>query len=101
MTDYFHGSSDKIEIDDPLREKTNVSRDKCNALMFALRRRVGNADCYIYKFLLSPDEVKQIVDAAGVVDHVLTRETPYVERILVTDMLIDECRARTRAMGLT
>lgn len=99
MKEYFHGSPDKI--DGPLWKNANVSSDKCNALIFALRRRVGDADCYIYKLLLSPDDVKQIVDAAGVVDHVLTREMSFVECILVTDELIDACRRRLGAMGLT
>jgi hypothetical protein len=99
MKDYFHGSPDKI--DGTLWKNANVSSEKCNALRFALLRRVGDAECYIYRVLLSPDDVKQIVDAAGVVDHALTREMPYVERILVTNELIDECRARPGTMGLT
>jgi hypothetical protein len=98
MKNYFHGSPDKI--DGPLWKHANVSSEKCNALRFALRRGVGKADCYIYRLLLSPDDVKQVVDGVGVVDHVLTRQMPYVERILVTNELIENCRRRLERMGL-
>ena len=98
MKEWFHGSDRLIGV--AISVGQCVSSEKCNALKFALRRRVGDADCYIYKLLLVPDDVKQIKDAAGVIDHVLTRDMPYVERILVTEELIAECKSRPAAMGL-
>jgi hypothetical protein len=96
-TPYFHGSPRLI--DSPILKGNYVSRDRCTALRFARRRARG--DCYIYVFLLEPEiDLEQKIDAAGIVDCVLVRDTPFSERILVTDKLIDECRESSPANGL-
>jgi hypothetical protein len=87
---YFHGSS--IDIQGSLQKGTCVSSSKSNALIFARRRQRGN--CYIYTLLLDPAvDLKQHVDAVETVDYVLARDTPFSERIVVTDQVIAKCKA--------
>jgi hypothetical protein len=94
---YYHGSP--TYIDGSLSKGTCVSSTKCNALIFALRYRRG--DCYIYSMLLdSTTDLERQEDAVGTVDKILVRDTPFAERILVTDELIAECRTLSVAAGL-
>lgn len=86
---YYHGSP--TCIDRLLQKGTCVSSSRANALIFALRRRKG--DCYIYTVLVDPDvDLEPQIDPRQIVDLVLARDTPYLDRIHVTDELITECR---------
>jgi len=94
---YFHGSP--RFVDGFLSKGTCVSSDKSNALWFA-RFAHGHtgSDCYVYVLVLDPAiDLEQKTDAVGTVDLVLTRDTPFSERILVTDKVITECRAAFQA----
>jgi hypothetical protein len=99
-TAYFHGSACFIES--CLSKGTCVSSDKKNALWFA-RFAHGHTegDCYIYVLLLDPAiDLEQSMDRAGTIDWLLIRDTPFSERILVTDNVIAESRAASQADGL-
>ena len=84
---FFHGSA--VSIEGPLRKASYVSRSRCNALIFAQRRREDVS--YIYTLLLDPAVDLERVDA-GAIDQVLARDTPFSERNLVTPQLIEECK---------
>ena len=86
---FFHGSA--VSIEGPLRKASYVSRSRCNALIFAQRRREDVS--YIYTLLLGPAvDVERHEEAGGLVDHKLARDTPFSERNLVTPQLIEECK---------
>ncbi|HEY3855659.1 MAG TPA: hypothetical protein VGO67_14820 [Verrucomicrobiae bacterium] len=96
-TQHFHGSSHSI--DDLIAKGSCVSSDKGNALRFArFAHGHTDGDCYIYVLMLDPTiDLEQSRDAVGTVDKVLVRDTPFSERILVTDDVIAECRAASQA----
>ena len=93
-TQYFHGSPNEIE--GFLPQGTYVTRAKHYALFYAVRS--GKPDCYIYSMTLDPaQDIEQRVDLAGTVDYVLIRDTPFRERIPVTDEVRAECKAAEKA----
>jgi hypothetical protein len=93
-TQYFHGSPN--ETSGLLPKGTYVTRAKHYALFYALRS--GKPECYIYRMTLdSTKDIEQRVDLSGTVDYVLLRDTPYVERIPVTDEVRAECKAAEKA----
>ena len=97
-TPYYHGSP--TFISGTLTKGTCVSSVKGNALRFA--RRYCRGDCYIYLLWLdTAADLEQHIDSAGTVDWVLVRDTPFCERILVTDKLLAECQAASEADGLS
>lgn len=93
--EFFHGSS--TNIDGVIKKGTCVTNQRYNALIFALRRRQTN--CYLYVLQLDPAALESREDATGVIDCVLARDTPFAERILLTDDLIAEIRAQGVADG--
>jgi len=98
MATYFHGGPELIT--GLLDKGTCVTSEKGNAAKFARRYSRGK-DCYIYVLELDPTRDLELSrDSTGVIDKKLASAMPFTERILVTDKLIAECKAQSKANDL-